>query len=316
MLTVYRLDASRHLVGVPVRTLAELDESALWVDMESPTAEERAWVEERYGRTMPALDSLVEIEASARFFHDGEGVHFRSYSLQGDTVLRNTTVAFSLVGGRLFTLHGEHLREFHHFAVRARNTPMGADSAPAILLELQDTEVGLLADELERLYAELEARSGQDYLPKGESMTTLFTTLSRVEDVNAQVRLSLMDNQRALSFLARSGVLEHPGQIATLHEILRDIESLLSHSNFLVERIQLMMSAAMGIVNIQQNQIIKLFSVMAVVLMPPTLIASIYGMNFHHMPELDTVWGYPLALSAMLVSAVAPYLFFKRKKWL
>ncbi len=139
--------------------------------------------------------------------------------------------------------------------------------------------------------------------------------LARHENANGKVRLCLMDTQHAANFLLRRGHLD-PDHAARLREVLRDIDSLLPHNAFLFERVNFLLQAAQGFINIHQNQIIKIFSVMAVVLLPPTLIASIYGMNFRFMPELHWPWGYPLALLLMIASAVLPYRLFRRRGWL
>lgn len=303
------------LQQIPVQGPDDLGEDVVWVDLVAPTDAERDWVLRRYGQLLPEVEELAEIEASARFAQDEDGLHVRSYFLHGGEYLNNVTVGFTLHKGRLFTLHEEDLLEFRVFRLRARNDASSAKDAVSLFLGILDTKVELLADTLEKLHGELE-EYGRAIHTKGErDITGIFTDLSHSEDANGKVRLGLLDNQRTLSYLQRGGILTHV-QAEMLHEIQRDIESLLTHSTFLFERVHLLMTSAMGIVNIQQNQIIKLFSVAAVILMPPTLVASIYGMNFHRMPELDWSLGYPLALALMAASAVLPFLYFKRKKWL
>jgi len=303
------------LQQIPVQTSDDLGEDVVWVDLVAPTDMERDWVLRRYGQLLPEIEELAEIEASARFAQDDDGLHVRSYFLHSGEFLSNITVGFTLHKGRLFTLHEEDLLEFRVFRLRARTDAGIAKDAVSLFLGILDTKVELLADTLEKLHGELE-EYGRAIHTKGErDITGIFDDLSHSEDANGKVRLGLLDNQRTLSYLQRSGILAH-AQAEMLHEIQRDIESLLSHSTFLFERVQLLMTSAMGIVNIQQNQIIKLFSVAAVILMPPTLVASIYGMNFHRMPELNWSWGYPLALGLMVASAVVPFLYFKGKKWL
>lgn len=304
------------LQQIPIDDTKDLTEEVVWVDLVAPSNRERDWVLRRYGQLLPEIEELVEIEASARFTQDEDGLHLRSYFLHDGEYVSNITVAFTLNKGRLFTLHEEDLPEFRMYRLRARAEADIAKDAPAIFLGILDTKVEVLADTLEKLQAELETQ-GRLIHTKGErDITGIFADLSRNEDANGKVRLGLLDSQRALSYLQRCGILDRDTHATMLHEIQRDIESLLTHSTFLFERVHLLMTSAMGIVNIQQNQIIKLFSVAAVILMPPTLVASIYGMNFRHMPELDWPWGYPMALLVMLASAILPYLYFKQKKWL
>ncbi|MEM8250712.1 CorA family divalent cation transporter, partial [Morganella morganii] len=139
--------------------------------------------------------------------------------------------------------------------------------------------------------------------------------LAEQEDIGWKVRLCLMDTQRALNFLVRRTRLP-ANQLEQAREILRDIESLLPHNESLFQKVNFLMQAAMGFINIEQSRIIKIFSVVSVVFLPPTLVASSYGMNFKFMPELDWSLGYPAAIGVMVAAALAPYLYFKRKNWL
>jgi magnesium transporter len=139
--------------------------------------------------------------------------------------------------------------------------------------------------------------------------------IARQEDLNGRIRRNVMDTRRALSFMMRSRML-NADQFEEARQILRDIDSLDSHTAFLFDKINFLMDAIVGFININQNKIIKIFSVASVALLPPTLIASIYGMNFQHMPELGLSWGYPLALVLMVASVAAPFIYFRRKGWL
>jgi magnesium transporter len=139
--------------------------------------------------------------------------------------------------------------------------------------------------------------------------------LAKLEDSNGKVRLCLMDTQRSISFLQRH-IRRFPEQQETCREIYRDIETLMSHTAFLFEKINFLMDAARGFINIEQNQIIKIFSIAAVVFLPPTMVASVYGMNFQFMPELAWHLGYPFALGLMILSGIAPFWYFKSKGWL
>ena len=146
-------------------------------------------------------------------------------------------------------------------------------------------------------------------------MSEALSQLSISEDINGKVRLVLMDNQRIISYLSRRGLLnkEHREHIRGM---IRDIESLIDHTSFLFNKINFLMDTTMGMINIEQNRVIKIFSIAAVVFLPPTLLASIWGMNFEFMPDLKLTYGYPLALVLMVFAGIAPYLFFKHKGWL
>jgi magnesium transporter len=149
----------------------------------------------------------------------------------------------------------------------------------------------------------------------GAGMPYRLADIAREEDLNGQVRRNLMDTRRAISALLRSKLLASE-QFETARQILRDIDSLDGHTGFLFDKLNFLMDATVGFININQNKIIKLFSVASVALLPPTLIASLYGMNFKFMPELDWQLGYPFALSLMLLSVAAPFWYFRRKGWL
>jgi magnesium transporter len=139
--------------------------------------------------------------------------------------------------------------------------------------------------------------------------------IARQEDLNGRIRRNVMDTRRAVSFMMRSRML-NAGQFEEARQILRDIESLDNHTAFLFDKINFLMDATVGFININQNKIIKIFSVASVALLPPTLVASLYGMNFQHMPELSQPWGYPFALTLMGASALVPMWYFRKRGWL
>ncbi len=315
MLTVYRLHEQR-LEAQQVQGPGDLCEEAVWIDLLAPTPEERAWVSERYGQALPTQEAVEEIEVSSRLFVDAQGLHVRSFFLyEYPDRPRNITVAFILNQGRLFTLRREKLETFHVFKTHAANRPGLVSDALDIMLRLFETKVDRLADVLEELHARSEELGQRVFRVQERDLESVLLSIGSNHETNDQLRLGLMDKQRVLSFLLRSGNVPQDKE-PLLREILRDIESLNAHSTFLFEKGDSLMDATMGRINIEQNKIIKIFSIAAVVFLPPTLVASIYGMNFHFMPELQWPWGYPLAIALMVVSGIAPYLLFKRKGWL
>jgi len=315
MITAYARRDGR-LQQIEIEQRADLPNDALWIDLITPTAEERDWVEGVYEQVLPKPDEMAEIEASARFYEDENGLHLHSYFLhEFPEGYRNLTVAFTVGGGRLFSLRDEDLHTFRIFRARARRQPGLGRDAMSILLDLFDIKVERTADLLEQLYADLDALSNRVLTNEEKDMQKVLSVLSKQEDINGKARMNLMDLQRVLSFLMRSRILD-PGLTMQLRDILRDIQSLISHSAFLFEKVNFLMDAALGFINIEQNQIIKIFSIYAGVFMPPTMLASMWGMNFQIMPELHTEYGYPFALCLMVLSAVAPYIYFKRRGWL
>ena len=290
----------------------------VWVDLDAPTAEEKGWITEQFGLTIPddAVDD--DLEESARFYEEDNGeLHIRSDFLIDDETPRNVRVAFILFKNVLFSVHGEELPVFRLLRLRARRIPALIEDAKDVLLKLYDADAEYSADALEGIYDSLEAVSARVLKQhvNDQVAAEVLNAIASEEDLNGRIRRNVMDTRRAVSFMMRSRMLSAE-QFEEARQILRDIDSLDSHSTFLFDKINFLMNATVGFININQNRIIKLFSVASVALLPPTLIASIYGMNFKAMPEIDWSFGYPFALGLMLVSVVAPFWFFRRKGWL
>jgi magnesium transporter len=291
-------------------------ERAVWLDLVDPDDAERDKVTVLLRQGLPGPQEVEQIEASARSFVDEDGLHVHALFLhQVDGRPRNTSVAFTLTPERLVTLRERAIPAFRLLRMRARHDPSIAQTPAHMLLNLFEIQINDLADRLEDLYQGLEGVSAGVLEESDTEMADWLDALARHEDTNGKVRLCLMDTQRALTFLLRNGGLAAE-QAERTRELLGDIESLLPHNAFVSDKINFLMDAAQGFINIAQNQIIKTFSIAAVVFLPPTLVASIYGMNFDVMPELHWLFGYPWALGLMLASGIAPYWYFKRKDWL
>jgi magnesium transporter len=291
----------------------------VWVDMEAPTAQEKAWVARQFGLSIP--DDIVDddLEESARFYEEDNGeLHIRSdFLIDDDITPRNVRVAFILWRQMLFSVHAEDLPVFRLLRLRARRIPSLIEDAKDVLLKLYDADAEYSADALEGIYDSLEAVSAS-VLKQGvndQAAGDALSAIAKEEDLNGRIRRNVMDTRRAVSFMMRSRML-NAEQFEEARQILRDIDSLDSHTTFLFDKINFLMNATVGFININQNKIIKIFSVASVALLPPTLIASIYGMNFRFMPEVDWSYGYPFALGLMLASVAAPFIYFRRKGWL
>jgi magnesium transporter len=291
-------------------------DKATWIDLIEPTDEERARVEALYLQPLPEAEDVEEIEASARSYEDRSGLHINGLFLhEVEGRPRNTSVFFTLSGDRLFSLREREIPAFRLLRMRGRREPEVGANGLTVLLTLFEIKIEHLADTLEDVYTGLEDVSTAVLERSGVELEQTIDELAKLEDINGKVRLSLMDAQRGLTFLLRRGRLD--GSSADrVRELLRDIDSLLPHNSFLFEKVNFLMTTTQGFINIEQNKIIKIFSIAAVVFLPPTLIASIYGMNFEYMPELHWVTGYPWALLLIIISAITPYLYFKRKGWL
>ena len=327
MLNIFSL-ANGRLFQEEIESLEELSKfQPIWVDLESPTPEEKRWVKQYYGLSIPEDAMDEDIEESARFYAEDNGeLHIRSDFLIADAAEpRTVRVAFILnevnqelrSKGVLFSIHDEDVPVFRLLRMRARRAPGLIEDAKEVLLKLFDADAEYSADTLEGIYDELE-KAGKKVL-SGDVTDALagevLGAIARQEDLNGRIRRNVMDTRRALSFLMRSRKLGAE-QFEEARQILRDIDSLDSHTAFLFDKINFLMDATVGFININQNKIIKIFSVASVALLPPTLIASIYGMNFQYMPELSQKWGYPYALALMAASAVVPMWYFRRRGWL
>ncbi|MES2888584.1 MAG: magnesium/cobalt transporter CorA [Pseudomonadota bacterium] len=319
MLNVFSL-ANGRLFQEEIDSLEELTHvSPVWVDLEAPSADEKGWIAQHFGVTIPADAVGDDLEESARFYEEDNGeLHIRSDFLidDGETP-RNVRVAFILFKGVLFSVHSEDLPVFRLLRLRARRIPALIEDAKDVLLKLYDADAEYSADAMESIYDSLEVVS-RGLLKQDVNDTAAGEALSaiaREEDLNGRVRRNVMDTRRAVSFMMRSRLL-NAEQFEEARQILRDIDSLDSHTTFLFDKINFLMNASVGFININQNKIIKIFSVASVALLPPTLIASVYGMNFAHMPELGWRFGYGFALCVMVASVAAPFLYFRRKGWL
>ena len=290
----------------------------VWVDLEDPSPEEKSWIAVKFGLVIPADIIDDDLEESARFYEEDGAIHIRSdFLIDDDEAPRNVRVAFILHENVLFSVHREDLPVFRLLRMRARRIPALIEDAKDVLLKLYDADAEYSADTLEGIYDDLEKvsrrvlKSEVNDQAAGEALAAI----ARQEDLNGRIRRNVMDTRRAVSFMMRARML-NADQFEEARQILRDIDSLDSHTAFLFDKINFLMDATVGFININQNKIIKIFSVASVALLPPTLIASIYGMNFQYMPELSQKWGYPVALGLMLLSIVTPFWFFRRKGWL
>ncbi|GAB7544968.1 magnesium/cobalt transporter CorA [Cupriavidus sp. 8B] len=296
-----------------------LQHKPIWIDVISPDDEELAWIKEAYGVALPELEDLGDLEASARYFEgEDENIHIRTdFLLDEEDISRNVRVAFVLTRDVLFSIHDEDLPVFRLVRLRARMRPGSVRNAKDVLMDLYATDAEYSADSIEEVYERLEEASKRVLAENvtDAAAADVLETIAREEDLNGRIRRNVMDTRRAVSFLMRSQLLSTEQQDEA-RQILRDIDSIENHTAFLFDKINFLMDATVGFININQNKIIKLFSVVSVALMPPTLIASIYGMNFKFMPELDWAAGYPWAIALMAVSAAIPLVYFKRKGWL
>ncbi|WP_281647631.1 magnesium/cobalt transporter CorA [Parendozoicomonas sp. Alg238-R29] len=319
MITAYQLQDNR----IEINQLGlndSLPGDTVWLDVVEPSDEERKWLDSYYVEEVPDSEDLNEIEATSRFYQDKDGLHITSFfPHRSGKEVRNTSVSFNLRPHLLVTLRDEEVGLFRLVRNYLKRQHFELDSPMVILTALFTSKVDYLADLLEEVYESLEGISEMTLREdtNDETRDQALKDIALQEDLNGKIRLSLLDSQRSLRYLVRNRrirMADHHQQ--EIMEMLRDIDSLLPHTAFLFDKINFLQEAVMGFINLEQNKIIKIFSVMATVFMPPTLIASSYGMNFHLMPELRWEYGYPLAIGLMVVSGLGTYFTFKVKGWL
>jgi magnesium transporter len=325
MLTVY-VPTDFSLKKVTITDLSAPPENAVWIDLVKPTAAEDHAVERLAGIAVPTREDMQEIEISSRLYIEN-GARYMTATLmcQSDTDMpRTTAVTFILAGHRLVTVRYDAPKPFalvENKLARACAPNIGGEM---VLMELLDAVIDRCADILERAGSEIDQVSHDIFEPESErhghakQYSQILIAIGRKGDLTSKVRESLVSIGRVVTFMSAvvEGIKWSKDMREQLKTMQRDIGSLTDHASYLSNKITFVLDAMLGVVNLEQNNIIKLFSVMAVVLMPPTLIASIYGMNFKVMPELEWVHGYPMALVMMLAAAVVPYLLFRWKKWL
>ena len=289
---------------------------AIWLDFLNPTREEELAVEAALGLELPTPEEMAKIEPSSRLYQES-GATFMTATLlaRAEAGPAGVPVTFVLAKGLLITLRYDDLRAFSVFAERAPG--QGVASGASALFGLLDAVIERLAAILEETGESVEAASAAIFRrPKGQQFEALLTDLARAQSMTSLIRGSLVSLARLFSFAALAPEIITDAECsAHLQSLQRDGQSLTEHAGFHTSQITFLLDAALGLINIEQNGIIKFFSVAAVIFMPPTLVASIYGMNFHHMPELDWRFGYPMALGVMAVSVIAPLLWFRRRGW-
>ena len=322
MLSVYVPNGSA-LERVPVASDGDIPVNAVWFDLVTPTLAEDKLLERHLGIAVPTREEMQEIEVTSRLYVENNARYMTATLMcQSDTDMPKTTpVTFILSGHRLVTVRYDEPRPFMIVGSKlARVCPQGV-TGESVLMDLLDAVIDRAADILERIGAEVDQISHLIFESEGEttrSQQDILKGIGRKGDLTSKVRESLVSIGRLLLYLANEGdsmkwAKESRSQLRGMQ---RDVQSLSDHATYLANKITFLLDALLGVVFIEQNNIIKIFSIAAVVLMPPTLVASIYGMNFKFMPELNWQFGYPFAIGLMIVAALLPYFLFKWKKWL
>ena len=310
---------------------APFPDEFLWADLFEPTQAEEKAVESLLTVDVPTRDEMKEIETSSRLYEDNNAVYMTATvgSKLDSPTPESSAITFILANDRLITNRYVDPTPVRRFMQYVERSPAACTSSATLLAGLLESFVERIADLLERVQLELDTVShtifrhrnggsaGRSDPPSSGDLQAMIQKIGANGDLVSKARESLVSFQRLLMYVQQaSSVSLSQDQRSRFKSTLRDVQSLSDHATFLGNKIQFLLDAVLGLINLEQNNIIKIFSVAAVMFLPPTLVASIYGMNFHLMPELDKPWGYPLALLAMLVSAVVPYVYFRRKGWL
>jgi magnesium transporter len=323
MITLYCRQQGRVVLNQPSGREG-LPSGLIWIDVLEPTAEDTAWIKAIAGIEVPTPEEMREIEPSSRLYREGLAL-FMTASVLNRTESdepETRAITFIITEGVLVTIRYASPAPFNTFANRVQANPEFLECPETALAELMDAIVDRAADMLESVDSHVNALSRQIFAPADRTSHPMdYAAALRTIGLNAmrctKVDESLVSLSRLLAFFETN--LRQAGQKQVrvrVKDVQRDIVSLISYVDRLSDRLTLLLDATLGLVNIQQNNIIKIFSVIAVVFLPPTLVASIYGMNFEVMPELTWEFGYPFALFLMVLSAVLPFLYFRRRRWL
>jgi magnesium transporter len=312
---------------------APVTPDTVWIDMINPTPDEERLLESALGINVPTREEMREIEASSRLYQE-DGAYFMTAMLLmwfNHTRPITTFVTFILLENRLVTIRYEEPHSFQMFAQRAQRGQTECGTPAFALIGLLEAVIDRLADLIEKVQTEVDTLSSTVFAPddkkggRGLMFEGALRTIGLQGDVTTRARESLLSLNRLLTYFSHVSTLRQDGAAPRpddkrlrerIKTATRDVQSLSEHLTYLNGQITLLLDATLGLISIEQNAIIKIFSVAAVIFMPPTLVASIYGMNFKFMPELEWPFGYAYALGLIAVSALIPILFFRHKGWL
>jgi len=305
---------SSHLISGDEIDLIE-SKQLIWVDMLSPSMTEVSELDKKLGLDLPTRQETEEIEFSARYWEDEFGITINTYFLvkQGTTA-SNESVSFTLKDNFVITIRFIELPVFGDFNRKLLLNPSHYTDGARVMGGILEMRIEDDADTLEAVSREIASIARLN--PSNFDDTKKFLSyMADFEATNITIRENLTDKQRVLSSLLKSGKM--PSTLKSDFSIMiKDVNSLITTANFNFERLDYLQNLFLNFLSIEQNKVIKIFTVMSVIFLPPTLIASIYGMNFKYLPELDLRFGYPLALCMIVISAVLPLYIFKRKGWL
>jgi magnesium transporter len=300
-----------------------ITEETTWIDLLNPTPKEEKKIERELNLEVPTRQEQQEIEISSRLYREN-GAYFMTATILVHSDMpepTKTPITFILAGQRLITVRYAEPRAFSIFLAQSKRPGANFVNGSLVLIE---TIVDRLADFIERVEAEVETLSHSIFGMRGDPASRqrrfdeVLRSIGREGEITSLARESAYSLGRLLTLLTHAAIERKEDKMlqARIRTAARDVQSLTDHIGFLSGKIVFLLDATLGMVSIQQNDIIKIVSVAAVVFLPPTLIASVYGMNFEYMPELKWLVGYPFAIILMVLSALLPYLYFRRRGWM
>lgn len=302
-----------------VSELSELEslENLIWIDLQNPSQAEVKDVEAHFEFKFQSRQEQLEIESSSRYFETDDEIiansNFLKFDKTGEAFI-SSAVSFILQDDILFTYRESDLGSFAECVKKIKASGRFFHTGKQILATLLETDTDNDADLLENLGRQVTTMNREITFERNPS-EELILEINRLQELTMTLRQNVIDKQRVLSAILKSKEFEGE-EYERLRIVIKDINSLIDHTSFNFERLEYLQNTFMGLINIEQNKIIKIFTVASVIFMPPTLIASIYGMNFNHMIELEWKYGYLFAIALMVASSTITVLFFKRKNWI
>ena len=300
--------------GVEYLNNIEDRKRVIWIDMFTPTLQEVKTVENIFSIEFPTKQESEEIELSSRYWEEGNRIEINSYFLINDKKDPvNETVSFILQDDLLISVRYKKLASFDASIKKLLSSPREYRTGYSIFSQIIDIRIDTDADIIEELNRDIAAIRKQAFNDDVEN-EDLLEQMSTFENLNMKIRENLTDKQRILNSLLKSQkITEDKSELPIM---LKDIRSLIDHTNFNFERIDYLQNIFIGLLSVEQNKVIKIFTIVNVIFLPPTLIASIYGMNFDIMPELNWEYGYLFSIGVMILAAVTPLIIFKKKGWI
>lgn len=314
MIRIFYREGDKVLKETDVKQLAVL-ENIIWVDLQSPSSDEEEWVENKCDISIQTPAEIAEIESSSRYFERNNEITCNSTYLRlDDGQYSKHPVSFILKKSTLYTFRQAELSTFADVNRKIKTNNEIFNSGYDVMMSIQETRIDLDADMIEKVSHEISGFS--KLLTTGSNKySELLLEITGLQENTMTLRESIIDKQRVLSYLLKS--INFPeDKKGRLRIVLKDINSLIEHSAFNFERLEYLQDTITGLINIEQNRIMKRFTVFSIAFLPPTLISGIFGMNFVVMPMLSSEWGFFASIVLMMLSSSIVLLIFKRKGWI